>query len=52
MSAVIKHYNGGMISGKICLLLHFGITESNLTVQYVSSSEFQIWQRVQFRPLI
>ena len=26
---------------RFCLLLHFGITESNLTVQYVSSSEFQ-----------
>ena len=29
---LLKHY-GGVISGKICLLLHFGITESNLTVQ-------------------
>ena len=33
---LLKHY-GGVISEKICLPLHFGITESNLTVQYVSS---------------
>ena len=36
---LLKHY-GGVISEKICLLLHFGITESNLTVQYVSSELF------------
>ena len=35
---LLKHY-GGVISEKICLPLHFGITESNLTVQWVSSSE-------------
>ena len=28
---LLKHY-GGVISGKICLPLHFRITESNLTV--------------------
>ena len=41
---LLKH-NGGVISGKICVLLHFRITESYLTVQEVSSSEFQIWQK-------
>ena len=34
---LLKHY-GGVISGKIFLLLHFWMTESNLTVQYISSS--------------
>ena len=36
---LLKHY-GGVIPGKVCLLLQFRITESNLTVQEVSSSEF------------
>ena len=36
--------------GEDLLWLHFRITENNLTIQEVASSEFQIRQRLQFSP--